>query len=235
MPRGRPPKSAGEILLPKFVTTVDKTPQPPKKTSIRKLWELMRSYGLSSQDRLDRDVLESELEGVDVNVNEQKAPHFNDVWQIKEVVRPNGPIRLVDTETFWFAEVGQDGNVILKHHYPTNLMNRIPGRQYPDETLSAPSLESLVTRLSLLLKETDNIWDQLAEEQLKARGEVPDQPEGNTPSIHGANKRIEQLRLLAEEFGYVGANEIQLPKLPYKIAEALGMPTENELGYQKIG
>ena len=79
----------------------------------------------------------------------------------------------------------------------------------------------------------DKIFDETADKVIESQNAELDQPSDGHPSIHGADQRIEQLQLLAEEFGYVGPNAVSIQELPYKIAEALGIKQEDDLGYRK--
>jgi hypothetical protein len=231
MPKGRPRKVDQDGLRPRHIIPFDKPLPSEQRTPMRKLWELAHKHGIPIQDKWDRQELESKLADAGY---EKPGPYCEDVknyWQFLSRNPGNSPISCRDIEGNWSAEVNHDGSVILKHHHPVNLFNRVPGIRYSDDVITIPSLEEFAVRLMLLLEESDKIFDEATDRHKKDADALESQ--SATPSIHGGDVRIEQLNLLAEEFGYIGPNAVQLHRLPYKIAEAIGLELYDERGFEK--
>jgi hypothetical protein len=193
-----------------------------KKISMRKLWDLVKQTGVVVKDYLDRNELEKVLKE---NSYEPKyeLEEIEDYWTFESRKVGSGYIIAKDIIGNYSAFVYPDGTCKLVKHISPNRHNRVPNTNYIDEVLMIDNLEYFTSSLLMLLNESDNIFDESVEALIEENERVSKLPINQASSIHGADEKIEKMRIIAEEFGLTGKHTPSISDLPFKLAEALGI------------
>jgi hypothetical protein len=204
---------------------------------MRKLWDLAHRFGAPVRDQFNREEVEASLAKVGYQANGPQEESIDSYWRFLSRTVGKGPITAVDPDGDFTAMVFPDGRCTLTKHTAPNLNNRVPGMRYKDDIVEIANLEDFASRLVLLLNESDAIFDETVEKfnrdqaTEEARINALDGTEG--ASIHGKDWKIEQMREIAPTFGFVGAHEPTISDLPFKLAQALGVPLKDEDGEVK--
>ena len=207
------------------------------KLPFRKLWELQQKYGAVVKDNFNREELESKLAEVGYVDEGPKVEYINDYWEFLSRNPGRGEISAVDKAGDFSATVFPDGRCEIIKHTAPNRLARVPGIRYADETIKIQNLEQFASMLTMLINETDLIFDEAVEtvnrEQREWEEKSASMQSDGLPSIHGADPRIEQMYTVASEFGLEGPHGPSLTELPFKLADSLGVPLRNEDGTEK--
>lgn len=205
----------------------------PTQLPMRKIWELMQRHGARVVDNFNRENCKKALESVGYEPEPATVERIEDWWTFKSRLVGRGPITAEDKAGDFSARIYPDGQCDLIRHCPPNRHNRIPGHRYTDETIKIQNLETFAMSLMMLVNECDVIFDETVNDfnaNQRAIDEMQSVSVGN--SIHGADTRIEQMRVIAEEFGLTGPHAPSVTELPFKLATAMGLKVEGD--WQKI-
>ena len=198
-----------------------------KQIPIRKLWELLRTYGATVKDVFNRTEIEESLKEVGYD-REYQLEDPSNYWTFKSRNVGTGYVTAEDIDGNYSAFVYPDGSCkLIKHKYP-NRHNRIPNVKYQDEIIELNNLEQFASSMVVLLNESDIIFDESAVEFNKEKERIDNLPINQSSSIHGADEKIEQMRVLSEEYGLSGKHSPSINDLPFKLAECMGISLLNE-------
>jgi hypothetical protein len=237
-PKGVPrPKKVATPSPDTQAETEDAPLEDIQPLPFRKLWELRRKYGAVVVNDFDRLELESALAAVGFEQEPPVPENIEDYWSFASRFVGKGPITALDKAGDFSATVYPDGRCDLVKHTLPNRLSRHPGVAYADEIIKIQNLEAFTMHLFMLLNECDVIFDETVEKHNANEQEFQEQAvyaEGvKDGTIHGADPRIEQMWIIADELALTGPHRPHLNQLPFKLAVALGLKLKTEEGIEK--
>lgn len=197
---------------------------------IRRLYEMAKSLGAPVVNQYSRDHLVEAIMQVGGNPHEEftRPENAADYWSVTSRFIGTGPISMTDPAGWFSAELHQDGSAKITRYASPNLHNRPSGKVMGnDQTIDITNFQEFVVRMVLALEEGDSIFEDNALQVECNRKQVENQQEQDAYG-QAIDPRVTAMRGMCKEFGFVGPHTPTDNRLPYLLAQALGIdPNHN--------